>query len=142
MSGEAFSFPVVPRYAEIDQQGVVFFGHYLTWCDEAFTAFQSWLGYPYSTMIADGVDVQIVHAELDYAASVGWGDLVSIGVANDKVGTTSLTTRFTIRRRSPDDEAWADAVVVTLVHVCVDASGFTKTPVPARLAEALAAARG
>jgi hypothetical protein len=34
-----FSFPIVPRYAEIDQQGVVFNGHYLTWFDEAFTGF-------------------------------------------------------------------------------------------------------
>jgi acyl-CoA thioester hydrolase len=136
-----FSFPVVPRYAEIDQQGVVFFGHYLTWCDEAFTAFQAWLGYPYPDMISDGVDIQIVHAELDYGASVEWGDAVSIVVSNETVGTTSLRTRFAIRRRSSEHEAWADAVIVTLVHVCVDASAFTKTPVPERLATALGAVR-
>ncbi len=32
-----YSFGIVPRYAEIDQQGVVFNGHYLTWFDEACT---------------------------------------------------------------------------------------------------------
>lgn len=137
----SFSFPVVPRYAEIDQQGVVFFGHYLTWCDEAFTAFQNAIGYPYPAMIADGVDIQIVHAELDYGASVNWGDAVSIEVENEKVGTTSTTTRFSIRRRGDDGEAWSDAVVVRLVHVCVDATEFTKVPVPARLADGLARAR-
>jgi acyl-CoA thioester hydrolase len=137
-----FSFDVVPRYAEIDQQGVVFFGHYLTWCDEAMTAFQSSLGYPYAEMIADGVDIQIVHAELDYGASVEWGDSVSIGVENEKVGTTSLSTRFSIRRRGSADSAWSDAVTVSLVHVCVDAAAFTKVPVPTRLADALAASRG
>ena len=137
----SFSFPVVPRYAEIDQQGVVFFGHYLTWCDEAFTAFQSWVGYPYPDMIADGVDIQIVHAELDYGASVSWGDAVSIVVESEKVGTTSLTTRFAILRRSPEGSVWSDAVTVSLVHVCVDASAFTKTAVPDRLAGALAASR-
>lgn len=136
-----FAFPVVPRYAEIDQQGVVFFGHYLTWCDEAFTAFQASIGYPYPEMIADGVDIQIVHAELDYAASVSWGDLVSIEVENEKVGTTSLTTRFSIRRRSSSSEDWTDAVIVSLVHVCVDASAFTKTAMPERLAKGVAGSR-
>ncbi|NMO88670.1 thioesterase family protein [Actinomycetospora sp. TBRC 11914] len=137
-----FSFPVVPRYAEIDQQNVVFFGHYLTWCDEAFTAFQTAVGYPYPAMIADGVDIQIVHAELDYGASVAWGDAVSIEVENEKVGTTSMTTRFSIRRRASDAEPWADAVTVSLVHVCVDATSFTKVPVPSRLGSALAGSRG
>jgi acyl-CoA thioester hydrolase len=138
----SFSFAVVPRYAEVDQQGVVFFGHYLTWCDEAFTAFQAHVGYAYPEMIADGVDIQIVHAELDYSASVSWGDAVSVEVENEKVGTTSMSTRFSIRRRSSSEEPWADAVTVSLVHVCVDATSFTKTPVPGRLADALAATRG
>jgi acyl-CoA thioester hydrolase len=143
-----FSFPVVPRYAEIDQQNVVFFGHYLTWCDEAMTAFQASVGYPYPAMIADGVDIQIVHAELDYGASVRWGDAVSIEVENEKVGTTSMTTRFSIRRRASSGssgssgEPWADAVTVSLVHVCVDATSFTKVPVPERLAAGLAHSRG
>ncbi|GAA4849706.1 thioesterase family protein [Actinomycetospora corticicola] len=138
----SFAFPVVPRYAEIDQQGVVFFGHYLTWCDEAMTAFQSAVGYPYPDMIADGVDIQVVHASLDYRASVQWGDLVELGVENEKVGTTSLSTRVTVRRRPSAGEEWEDAVTVQLVHVCVDSTSFTKVPVPARLSEGLAASRG
>ncbi|MFC5063483.1 acyl-CoA thioesterase [Actinomycetospora atypica] len=137
----SFSFPVVPRYSEIDQQGVVFFGHYLTWCDEAFTAYQASLGYPYPDMIADGVDIQIVHASLDYASSVHWGDLVVIGVENEKVGTTSLTSRLVVRRRASDDQPWGDAVTVQLVHVCVDSTSFTKVAVPERLAKGLAVAR-
>jgi acyl-CoA thioester hydrolase len=136
----SFAYPVVPRYAEIDQQGVVFFGHYLTWCDEAFTAFQAAVGYPYPEMIADGVDIQIVHASLDYGSSVRWGDEVSLVVENEKVGTTSISSRVAVRRRSGD--AWEDAVTVHLVHVCVDATSFTKVPVPPRLVEALAASRG
>ncbi|WP_018332503.1 acyl-CoA thioesterase [Actinomycetospora chiangmaiensis] len=137
----SFAFPVVPRYAEIDQQGVVFFGHYLTWCDEAFTAFQASIGYPYPEMIADGVDIQIVHASLDYGSSVRWGDDVSLVVENEKVGTTSVSSRVVVRRRVGSQD-WEDAVTVQLVHVCVDATAFTKVPVPARLADGLAAARG
>ena len=42
-----FSLQVVPRYAEVDQQGVVFNGHYLTWFDEACTGFLDHLGVTY-----------------------------------------------------------------------------------------------
>ena len=38
------AFPVVPRYAEIDQQGVVFNAHSLTRFDDAFTAFLDHIG--------------------------------------------------------------------------------------------------
>ncbi|WP_433802036.1 acyl-CoA thioesterase [Actinomycetospora sp. CA-084318] len=136
----SFAFPVVPRYAEIDQQNVVFFGHYLTWCDEAMTGFLASVGYAYPEMIADGVDIQVVHASLDYATSVRWGDEVSLVVTNEKVGTTSLASRVVVRRRG--DDGWEDAVTVRLVHVCVDSTAFTKVPVPPRLAEGLAGARG
>ena len=61
-----FSMPVVPRYAEIDQQGVVFNGHYLTWFDEACTGFLDHLGVTYPGLIASGYDIQLVHTEVDY----------------------------------------------------------------------------
>jgi acyl-CoA thioester hydrolase len=130
----SFRFPVVPRYSEVDQQGVVFFGHYLTWFDEAFTGYLAHLGTPYPTLIAGGCDVQVVHAELDYAGSVHWGDDVRVAVACEKVGRTSITSRLDVLR-SPDAEA--PAVTGRLVHVCVDAAALTKTPVPDTLAEAL-----
>ena len=67
-----FSFPVVPRYAEIDQQGVVFNGHYLTWFDETFGALLDHLDESYPDLIASGFDVQVVHSEVDYLAPVRW----------------------------------------------------------------------
>jgi hypothetical protein len=51
---EPFSMPIVPRYAEIDQQGVVFNGHYLTWFDEACTAFFDHVGMTYPVLVAGG----------------------------------------------------------------------------------------
>ena len=129
-----YHFEVVPRYSEVDQQGVVFFGHYLTWFDEAFTGYLAHLGTPYPTLIGAGCDVQVVHAELDYAGSVYWGDDVRVAVACEKVGTTSITSRLDVLR-SPDVEA--PAVTGRLVHVCVDAAALTKMPVPDALARAL-----
>jgi hypothetical protein len=82
-----YSFAVVPRYAEIDQQGVVFNGHYLTWFDEAFTGFLEHVGLPYPKLIASGVDVMVVHSELDYGGSVRWrDDALHAGVHRVRVG--------------------------------------------------------
>lgn len=64
--------PVVPRYAEVDQQGVVFNGHYLTWFDEACTGLLDHLGVGYRELMADGYDFQVMHSEIDFSASVRW----------------------------------------------------------------------
>ena len=132
-----FALPVVPRYAEIDQQGVVFNAHYLTWFDEAFTGFLDHAGAPYPQLIADGVDVQVVHTELDYAAPVRWREEVVVAVTPGRVGTTSFALEFAVRRRT-GDEAWTDAVTGRTVYVCVDADTFVKAPVPSRLLAGLA----
>jgi acyl-CoA thioester hydrolase len=130
-----FSFPVVPRYAEIDQQGVVFNGHYLTWFDEAFTGFLDHVGLPYPELIASGFDVMVVHSELDYGGSVRWRDDARVDVTCERQGTTSFTLAFGVYRS-------ADEVAVTgrNVYVVLATDTWTKTPIPRRLAEALAGA--
>ena len=132
-----FAFPVVPRYAEIDQQGVVFNAHYLTWFDEAFTGFLDHVGVAYPDLIAAGVDVQVVHTELDYAAPVRWRDEVSVGVTCERVGTTSFVLRFAVTTTRPGAQETVTAVSGRTVYVCVDATAWTKREVPAPLASAL-----
>ncbi|WP_433782882.1 acyl-CoA thioesterase [Actinomycetospora sp. CA-101289] len=128
-----FAFPVVPRYAEIDQQGVVFNGHYLTWFDEAFTGFLDHVGLSYPELIASGFDVMVVHSELDYGGPVRWRDDARVEVACERQGTTSFTLAFRVFRS-------ADEVAVTgrNVYVVLATDTWTKTPIPSRLAEALA----
>ena len=93
-----YSLPIVPRYAEIDQQGVVFNGHYLTWFDEAFTGFFDHLGVAYPELISAGHDIQLVHTEIDYVASVRWRDAVRVTVACERIGSTSFTLGFGVLR--------------------------------------------
>ena len=131
-----FSFPVVPRYAEIDQQGVVFNAHYLVWFDEAFTGFLAHVGVPYPELIASGTDVQVVHTELDYAEPVRWGDDARVEVACERVGTTSFTLTFAVRRGPGSTTV---AVSGRTVYVCVDPVGWTKCAVPDALVSAFAA---
>lgn len=132
-----FAFPVVPRYAEIDQQSVVFNAHYLIWFDEAFTAFLDHLDVSYPGIITDGYDVQVVHAELDFAAPVRWRDDVRVAVACERMGTTSFTIAFTVVRRGAGED---DVVAVTgrNVYVVLSTASWTKQPVPDQLRAALA----
>jgi acyl-CoA thioester hydrolase len=106
--------PTPVRYAEVDQQGVVFNAHYLTWFDEAFTAFLSSRGLPYDVLIASGADVMLVRSEIDWRGGVRWRDEVAVAVSTARIGRASFTVDFQVRR--------ADAALVDgrTVYVCVD----------------------
>lgn len=134
-----YSLPVVPRYAEIDQQGVVFNGHYLTWFDEALTGFLEHCGFTYADIIAGGYDFQVVHSEIDFAAPVRWRDIVRVGVACARVGTTSVTLEFAVHRRAADDAERAEQIAVrgANTYVVVSTEDWAKRPVPDALRTAL-----
>ncbi len=138
LSRETFSMPVVPRYAEIDQQGVVFNGHYLTWFDEACTGLLDHLGVTYPGLIASGYDIQLVHTEVDYLASVRWRDTVRVTAECDRIGSTSFTLGFGVFRRDADTQEQI-AVRGSNVYVVVSTEDWAKRPVPSLLREALTA---
>jgi acyl-CoA thioester hydrolase len=139
MVTDVTSLKIVPRYAEIDQQGVVFNGHYLTWFDEACTAFLDDLAVDYADLIASGVDFQVVHSEIDYLASVRWRDGVQVSAVCDHVGTTSFAIAFTVLRTPADDTAASEQVAVRgrNVYVVVSTDSWTKRALPERLRLAL-----
>jgi acyl-CoA thioester hydrolase len=135
-----FSFSIVPRYAEVDQQGVVFNAHYLTWFDEAFTAFLDHVDVSYPDLIAAGSDVQVVRSEIDFIASVRWRDTVRVAVACESLGSTSLTVVFSVLRRGAGEEE-VIAARGRSTYVVVSTSDWTKRPIPSALREALACRR-
>lgn len=135
-----YSLPIVPRYAEVDQQAVVFNAHYLTWFDEALTGFFDYLGATYPDMMAAGLDMQLVHTEIDYAAAVRWRDTVRIAVSCERVGTTSFTIAFSVLCRRGDTGQEFEAVRARSVYVVVSAEEWTKRGVPDALRAALTSA--
>jgi acyl-CoA thioester hydrolase len=132
----AFSLQVVPRYAEVDQQGVVFNGHYLTWFDEACTGFLDHLGVTYPGLISTGHDIQVVHSEIDYLAGVRWRDAVRVAVECERIGTTSFTLRFSVLRGVDGTEEQL-AIRGQNVYVVVSTDDWAKRPIPNVLREAL-----
>lgn len=135
---QPFSLPVVPRYAEIDQQGVVFNGHYLTWFDEASTAYFEDLGISFEDLNADRYDLKVRHAEVDYLASVRWRDEVRVAVCCTAIGATSITLEFDVWRRGAGDGGpEVRAVTGRNVYVVVSTEDWAKRPVPEVLRSAI-----
>jgi acyl-CoA thioester hydrolase len=126
-----FEFPLRVRYMEVDAQGVVFNGWYLTYFDEAMSGFLRAIGMGYEELIAAGHDTQLVHAEIDWKAGLRWGDDVAVAVSTASVGRTSFALDFEARRAG---EVTCSARIVYVV-VATDGSG--KRPVPPALAAAL-----
>jgi acyl-CoA thioester hydrolase len=131
-----FSMPIVPRYAEVDQQGVVFNGHYLTWFDEACTGLLDHLGVAYPDLITGGYDFQVVHSEIDFRAPVRWRDAVRVAAECTKVGSTSFTIGFTVSARTGTATERV-AVRGHNVYVVVSTQNWAKRPIPDALRSAL-----
>jgi acyl-CoA thioester hydrolase len=135
----SFSLPIRPRYAEVDQQGVVFNGHYLTWFDEACTGFLDHLDVTYPGLIASGYDIQVVHSEIDFKGPVRWRDSVRVEVGCERIGSSSFALGFNVLRSKDGDPAADEQSAVRghNVYVVVSTDDWAKRPIPPVLREAL-----
>ncbi len=112
------------RYVECDMQGHVFNGHYLTWFDMAHTeALRATVG-DYADVVARGIELVVAEATVRYRAPARFDDVLTVAVAFEPLGTTSLTSEFTVTR---GEDLVAEG---RMRHVCVDATTFAKTPWP------------
>jgi acyl-CoA thioester hydrolase len=123
----AVTVPVCTSYFQFDQQGVVFNMWYFGWFDDAMTEFFSEIGYPYTELNADGLDVQLVHTEADWRDAVRYGEQVVIDVAAERVGSTSFTLSFGVR------VGLELRATGRTVYVVVSTDGSGKRSVPPRL---------
>jgi acyl-CoA thioester hydrolase len=85
-----WSAPV--RYAEVDQQGIVFNSHYLLYCDEAMGAFCIERGL---RELAERV--HLVASGLSWSAPARWGDVIEVDAACTRLGTSSFVMHFDVR---------------------------------------------
>ena len=82
-------------------------------------------------MLEAATDLMLVHSESDWLDSVGFGDRVGVAVTCKRVGTTSFTLGYEVRKvGKPTCRA-------TIVYVCVSTDGSGKRPLPDRLRSAL-----
>ena len=119
------------RYFEADQQGVVFNMWYLGYFDEAMTAYLEEGGLPYSKMLDAGLDMQLVHSEIDWNGSLRWPDTAEIEVSLAAVGRTSFSLKFDVKADG------AQVATGHTVYVVVATDGSGKQPIPHLLRTAL-----
>jgi acyl-CoA thioester hydrolase len=120
----AFRHPLRVRFSECDPQGIVFNAHYVAWFDVALTelwreALGSW-----AAMVERGVDAVAAELSVRFRAPARADELVSLAVAVEGFGTTSLRTRVDVWR---DDELLVEG---SLRHVFVDAATWRPVAAP------------
>jgi acyl-CoA thioester hydrolase len=129
-----FSHPLTVRYADTDAQGHVFFANYATFMDEGLTHLLVRVGLPYDRLEAEhGVMCVFAATQSRFHSRTFFGDVLQVGVTVARLGQTSFTTRYEIKR--PDGTL---AATGELVSVCLDAGTREKVAVPEVLRAALA----
>jgi acyl-CoA thioester hydrolase len=118
------SHPLRVRYAECDQQGVVFNAHYLAWFDLNMTELWRSAFGSYQAAVDRGVDIVVAAAELRFRASARFDEELALEVVVGHLGTTSIVTEHAVTR------AGERLVEGSLRHVMVDTTTLTKTPIP------------
>ena len=87
-----FFCPIRVRYNEVDQQGIVYNGHYVIYTDVAFEEYFRSKGYPYKTLVEEH-DSEVCHKKSTYEfySSAYEGDLLEVGMRVLKIGNKSMT---------------------------------------------------
>lgn len=79
------------RWSEVDKQGIVFNGHYLTYFDVGVTEYYRAIGKPYpDAIVSEGADLYAKRAEIEYHASAEYDDLVDVCVRVARIGRSSF----------------------------------------------------
>jgi YbgC/YbaW family acyl-CoA thioester hydrolase len=123
------------RYAETDQQAVVFFGNWLHYFDDAMTGFVGWLGFPPVETFERHFDVMVVKAVVEWQGSARFDDDVDIAVVPTRLGNASFDVRF----EASVGERPVCQATITYVSVTPGGSGRS-CPIPPAIREKLEAA--
>ena len=116
------------RWAEVDMQKVVFNGHYLTYIDTAVADYWREIGLPYPEGYVEryGNDVYLRKATVEYLGSARYDDRLAIYARVSRLGRSSMTFLFEIRREGEE----APLVTAELVYVNADPSSMKPAPFP------------
>lgn len=127
MAREQFAFlhPLRVRWAEVDMQGIVFNGHYLTYFDVAFTEYWRATGLPnVMDQAAAGKEMFARKATIEYQGPARFDDILDIAVRCAEFGRTSM--RFVVEIHRGEEHL----ITGELVYVYADTEARKGVPVP------------
>jgi acyl-CoA thioester hydrolase len=127
-----FSHRLRVRWAEVDKQGVVFNGHYLSYFDIGIFEYWRAAGVAYPDCVAVmGADLFVVKTLVNYYAPAEYDDWLDIAVRIVRLGNSSITYELEIWR--------ADCRLISgeVVYVTADPLQRKSVPIPALLRDAI-----
>ncbi|HUP18456.1 MAG TPA: thioesterase family protein [Gemmatimonadota bacterium] len=84
------------RYAETDQQGVAYHGHYFVWMEIARTEYLKALGFPYDRLEKEGLLFAVSEASCRYAGAARYEDTVRVEARVTAVRSRAVTFEYEI----------------------------------------------
>lgn len=121
----AFFHSLRVRWAEVDMQGIVFNGHYLTYFDVAFTEYWRATGLPSPMEQAkEGRELFARKATIEYQSPARFDDVVDIGVRCAGFGRSSI--RFVLEIYLGEEHL----ISGELVYVYADTTARKGVPLP------------
>lgn len=124
------------RFQDVDAASTIFYPRVLEYFSDAYVAALGAAGLDLPALVVAGPWLApIVHAEVDYASPLFFGDTVSVAVARMRLGKSALTVGYAIRKR---DAATTLAATGWTAHVFIDRATFKPCPIPADVAAMLA----
>ena len=112
------------RYHECDAQGIVFNAWHFAFFDITLTELWRAAFGSYDAMVDSGTDVIVADAQATFHASPRFDDLLDIEMTIEKLGNTSMISRFEEKR---DGEL---LVTGRMVHVFITPGANTKQQIP------------
>lgn len=140
--GYRFAHGFRVRYRDIDMQGIVFNGNYMSYIDYGITEYFRALGFPWKKMESVGFDLVVLRSLQDFRGPAYLDDLVYVGVRCTRLGNSSFTCVFTIWRE--DEETGESGLVLEAENVYANYDKQTRKtrPIPSVIREAIVRLEG
>lgn len=111
------------RWSEIDAQKIIFNGNYMVYIDEAFSEYLKMLSERYG---AEHFEPVLARATQQFRAPGRMGDRLHTGARCTRIGRSSFTMQYEIRRES-DEQLLLEG---EFIYVSVDLATGRSTPLP------------
>jgi len=102
-------------YHHTDSGGVVYYGNYLSFLEEARTEFIEKKVKPIKELIAEGILFVVARQEIDYKAPAFYGDILDIDTRVTNIGAAKIEFEYDIKNQDGQIISKAKTILV-----CVD----------------------
>jgi 4-hydroxybenzoyl-CoA thioesterase len=129
----AYETPIKVRFSDIDHAGIVYYPRIIHYFHLAFEEFfGECVGTHYARVLDEWkLGFPAVNAKVDFMRPLAYGDTAIISMTTDRIGRSSLVTRYRVRKEG-ERAIVAEGVVTTAT---VDMETFRPCALPEKLRE-------